>query len=172
METIPNFPAYCATKDGKIWSRKTKRFLKSSLSCLGYYYVDLRKDSKPCRRHVHRLILETFIGSCPKGMECCHNNGISTDNRLENLRWDTRSNNAKDAVKHGTLTSLFQNGEAHPNSKLKEKDVRMIVYMYKTGLFLMRKIVEVYNVKHSVISRIINKKRWKHIWSDFKVKPI
>jgi hypothetical protein len=52
-------------------------------------------------RKVHRLVLETFVGPCPDGMECCHNNGDPADNRLENLRWDTLSSNAYDRVEHG-----------------------------------------------------------------------
>lgn len=171
LKEIPGFPTYCITKDGKVWSRKTKRFLRPYLGH-GYLHIDLWRDSKPHHRQIHRLVLETFTGSCPKNMECCHSNGIRIDNRLENLRWDTHSNNAKDAVKHGTLISLFQNGETHPNSKLKEKDVRMIIYMYKTGLFLMREIAKIYSIKYTTVSRIINKKRWKCIWSDSKVKLI
>lgn len=54
------------------------------------------------RRLVHRLVLEAFVGPCPDGMEGCHNDGDPTNNRLENLRWDTRSGNIHDAIKHGT----------------------------------------------------------------------
>jgi hypothetical protein len=50
---------------------------------------------------VHILVLETFVGPCPPGMECCHNDGNPGNNRLSNLRWDTRSSNQKDALKHG-----------------------------------------------------------------------
>ena len=49
----------------------------------------------------HRAVLETFVGPCPPGMEGCHNNGNPADNRLENLRWDTRQNNMIDKVNHG-----------------------------------------------------------------------
>lgn len=51
---------------------------------------------------VHRLVLLAFVGPCPDGMEGCHNNGDSLDNRLTNLRWDNRSGNMLDAVRHGT----------------------------------------------------------------------
>jgi hypothetical protein len=34
-------------------------------------------------------------------MDICHNNGDRNDNRAENLRYDTKSANGNDAVKHG-----------------------------------------------------------------------
>ena len=163
LKEIPGFRAYCATKDGRFWSWKTKRFLKPNLGDR-YPFVILYKDLERHRRRVHRLILETFTGSCPKGMEACHNNGIRTDNRLENLRWDTRKNNIGDEIKHGTHYSPYQNGEAHLMAKLTEKDVRMIIYMHRTGLFLQKELVKIYNVHNATISSIVNKKTWKHIW--------
>ena len=53
------------------------------------------------KRYVHHLVAEAFIGPRPPGMEICHNNGDATDNRVQNLRWDTRSANLHDAVAHG-----------------------------------------------------------------------
>lgn len=53
-------------------------------------------------RLVHRLVLEAFVGPCPPGMETCHGNGNRLDNRLNNLRWDTSSNNERDKLQHGT----------------------------------------------------------------------
>jgi hypothetical protein len=51
---------------------------------------------------VHRLVLEAFVGPQPEGAEGCHWNDDPTDNRLENLRWDTRSANQLDSVRNGT----------------------------------------------------------------------
>lgn len=55
-------------------------------------------------RFAHHLVLEAFVGFCPAGMEACHHNDIGTDNRLPNLRWDTRSSNIRDRIrlKEGT----------------------------------------------------------------------
>jgi len=58
-------------------------------------YGHQRIGIKNRRYEVHRLVLETFSGPCPEGMECMHLNGIADDNRVENLRWGTRSENAK-----------------------------------------------------------------------------
>ena len=51
---------------------------------------------------VHQLIMRAFAGPRPSGLEVCHNNGDPTDNRLENLRYDTRSSNHLDKQRHGT----------------------------------------------------------------------
>lgn len=50
---------------------------------------------------VHRLVLEAFIGPCPLGMETLHADDDSTNNRLSNLRWGTRSENEHDSVRNG-----------------------------------------------------------------------
>jgi hypothetical protein len=50
---------------------------------------------------VHQLIMVTFVGESPKGMEVLHNNGDPTDNRLENLRYDTRTENILDVYRQG-----------------------------------------------------------------------
>lgn len=51
---------------------------------------------------VHHLVLRTFTGPCPPGMEGCHNDGNFRHNWIDNLRWDTSSSNHFDKVRHGT----------------------------------------------------------------------
>ena len=53
------------------------------------------------RKLVHVLVLESFIGPCPAGMEACHWDDDPSNNRLANLRWDTRSANTHDRVRNG-----------------------------------------------------------------------
>lgn len=165
IKTIPDFPNYSITDSGEVWSANYKKYLLFDV-VHGYYQVSLCKNGKIYKRTVHRLVLETFVGECPKEMEACHNNGIRADNRLKNLRWDTKKNNHKDAIRHGTHTCLTQKGENHSQAKLIEQDVRMIVYMYRTGEFLQKEIAEIYKIHQVHVSDIINKKTWKHIWRN------
>lgn len=67
---------------------------------------------------MHRLVLEAFAGPCPEGLECCHNDGNPANNRLENLRWDTRQANMDVLLRHGTRRL---GSRAH--AKLREEDV-------------------------------------------------
>ena len=64
--------------------------------------VRLHREGCNVQQRVHRLVLEAFVGPAPVGMIACHNNGDASDDRLSNLRWDTRSANELDKVRHGT----------------------------------------------------------------------
>lgn len=48
-------------------------------------------------RYIHELVLTTFVGPRPPGHEACHTNDDGLDNRLRNLRWDTKSANRQEA---------------------------------------------------------------------------
>lgn len=51
------------------------------------------------RYRVHRLVLETFIGECPKGFECDHKDRNRSNNRVENLRWVSHIDNNRNTSK-------------------------------------------------------------------------
>jgi hypothetical protein len=65
-------------------------------------WVHVKNSGVGKRCKVARLVLEAFVGPAPDGMECCHNDGDSQNNQLTNLRWDTKSANAQDVLRHGT----------------------------------------------------------------------
>lgn len=67
----------------------------------GHVYVHLHGPNGDTTYQVHRLVMEAFAGPCPDGLEVCHLNGTGTDNRLANLVYGSRSDNATDQVRHG-----------------------------------------------------------------------
>lgn len=77
---------------------------------------------------------------------------------VQNLRWDTRSNNTKDAIEHGVHPCIVYVGEKHYRSKLTRDDVEGIIELYDTGLYTQQELAILYGVGQDVISRIINKK--------------
>lgn len=74
------------------------------------------KKVKPEPRWIHRMVLEAFVGPCPDGYEACHDNDVGSDNRLANIRWDTKSENRKDVWRIG-----LRNGTKMLGKKLQRK---------------------------------------------------
>jgi len=172
-KTIPDFPDYAITKDGRVWSRLRKntkgercgdKWLKPYVGQSGHLQVCLWRGGKSYSVGIHHLLLETFVGPHPQGMQCRHLNGNPADNRLGNLAWGTAKENAKDRELHGN--TFHPRGEKQGQSKLTEQDVRMIIYMYRTGLFLQREIAKIHKVTGATVSRILNRKRWCHLWAN------
>jgi hypothetical protein len=93
-----------AGRHGSPKSHKGRLLVGSIGPTTGYRTCTL-VDASTRRKHyalIHRLVLEAFIGSCPPGLECCHNDGDRSNAALDNLRWDTRSSNTLDAVAQRT----------------------------------------------------------------------
>ena len=59
--------------------------------------------------------------------------------------------------------SLHNSGENNPNSKLTEKIVLEIRADWATGKYTQQQLAEKYDVSRSLISKIVNRKIWKHI---------
>jgi hypothetical protein len=107
------------------------RVLKPWIGFGGYHMVTLaRVGHRRCNEAVHVLMLLTFVGPRPEGAVCRHLNGDPTDNRIVNLRWGTRLENAADAGMHGVL----RRGESSATSKLKEADIPRIREMRAGGM--------------------------------------
>ena len=141
---------------------KPFRILKPIINKNGYLRVYLYKNKKGKPFFIHRLMLETFVGPCPMGMECRHLDGDRKNNKLNNLEWSTHITNMEDQIKHGTLFNKAR-GTDHYFSKLNEKQVGIIKYLLKTKILFQKEIGKIFGVSRMTISDIKNNKTWKHI---------
>lgn len=162
---VPGFQSYKVSNDGRVRRAIDGRRYKAGYELTpkphqrGYRYFILSDDAgKPQTRLAHRLVLEAFVGPCPEGMEACHNNGDRTDNRLENLRWDTAKANQADRKKHGTDLR----GEALPYAKLTADKVREIRRRAEAGE-RQGELAREFGVGDPQIHRIVKRERWAHV---------
>lgn len=83
-----------------------------------YLRVGLCRDGELNMKKVHLLVAEAFIGPRPKGAVCRHLNDDPSDNRVENLRWGTASENQQDSVrnKHHCQSKKTHCKRGHPLS--------------------------------------------------------
>jgi len=93
---IEGYPNYLIYEDGKVWSKHRNRFLKQSMTSSGNGYLiqSLNKDGKKKWITIHRLVALHYIPNPDNKPHVDHINRIKTDNRVENLRWVTRSENS------------------------------------------------------------------------------
>lgn len=91
---VKNLERYVNSRSGK---RKSKeKILKQSRN--RYMYVVLSKNSKRNCFTVHRLVAKAFLPNPNNLPQIDHINTDKTDNRVENLRWVTHSENMKNPI--------------------------------------------------------------------------
>ena len=149
---VSNFGEVCSWKSGE-------RKILSTYAAGAYAMVNLYESSGKRRAYVHRLVLEAFVGPCPEGMECCHNDGNPKNNHLQNLRWDTRKGNIGDRFTHGTIKF----GEGCPSSKLKPHHVRQIRYLVGICGWKQNHTARLYGVTKGAVNHICLGNRWGHL---------
>lgn len=126
----------------------------------GYLSCALLNNGSIKTHFVHRLVAFAFIQNEFNKPFVNHKNGIKTDNRVENLEWCTRSENAK----HSFTIGLQDNkGESHPKHKLSSEQVLEIRAKYKPYVYERKKLAEEYGVGWTTIKGIVNNKQWRHL---------
>jgi len=172
---VPNFPGYAVNRNGDVQSCRpvgsaSRGMFMEQWHALKLLYLKPAVPTKPTYAHVqmvspatgkyrpyrvHHLVLWAFVGPCPPGMEGCHKNGKSKDNRLSNLRWGTSLSNSADQIRHGKVS----HGERHAFAKLTERRVRYILASRESDAKLAKR----FGVSNSVVSDVRNNVSWKHI---------
>ncbi len=168
FKTIPNFPGYEVSNLGRVrsywkqgqrcWfiSDMPQRILYQKLS-EGYPTVQLGSRNQ---FRVHVLVLSTFRGPCPPGMEGCHKDGDRTKSHLKNLKWGTWRENFEDKVKHGR--NHGPQGEKCYSAKLTEEQVLQIRKLRSQGHF-GTSLAKQFGVTSSTIYAIISRHTWNHL---------
>ena len=172
VRPIPGYPGYFAGRNGCIYSSLTqggpgvgwyagtsRKRLKPGRCGEGYLGVNIRGNGNGrSKKYVHRLVCLTFHGEPKPGQEVCHQDGVRSHNSADNLRWDTRSNNHADKVKHGTAGL----GEKRYNAKLTKELIISIIDRRSAG-FSAREIADADKIHVSTVNNVLNGHTWSHV---------
>ena len=159
IKKIEGFEGYSIREDGAVISHpkkmgrgkgyiKPESIMVPKLDKNGYHVVGLRKEGKKHFFSVHRLIANAFIFNPYNKHTVDHANRDRLDNRIENLRWatTTEQNNNRNTAK----------GVRNASSKLTKDKVVEIRRSELTSTVLSA----CYNVSVSTINRVKSGKTW------------
>jgi len=120
---IDSLPNYLITKEGQVYSKISKRFLKNQINDNGYYRVYISNNYF----YIHKLVALAYLPIPNKYQnQVNHKNLNRLDNRVENLEWMSSSEN----IKH----SLENNPDQYKHLQKKvvclNKDTNEIIKIY------------------------------------------
>lgn len=152
---INGWPGYVISLDGRVWRGDKEKTVYVAAN--GYKSVCISKANKSHVLTIHRLLALHFIGDPPSEKhEVCHVNGNRLDNSLANLRWGTRADNVRDAMRHGTAAVGARNGGA----KLRPSDVPFMRDMRLLG-FTAKEIAPHFGVSKVTVQRALTGETYK-----------
>jgi hypothetical protein len=144
---VPNYTGYEASSFGRVRSFKhksSKILSQSNLS--GYKRVVLSENGLARDWLVHRLVALAFLPNPENKPEVNHIDGDKTNNRLENLEWNTTSENQK----HSQSVLKNRNGR----SKLTPEQITLAKEKVASGIS-RAEVGRELGVGKSCISRLI-----------------
>lgn len=154
---IKGFKNYRVSNTGNIQSRQTGKWKSLVFNTSGKYKSVCLCDGKIRKtKRIHRLVADAFCEK-PLNSECVrHVDGNPKNNHHSNLAWGTYRQNEDDKLKHGTW--FLRMGGA----KLKPENVIEIRQLCESGS-AQRKVAIQFNVSRPTITRIIQRKIWRHL---------
>lgn len=151
---------YEVSNYGRVKNKKRDRLLSPHSDRAGYIKVGLYKDGKQKGQFVHRLVAMAFIDNPEEKSDVNHIDGDKSNNHVENLEWNTRSENLTHAYENRLLIPL--EGEDNGNAKLSEEQVIAIKETVESGVS-QSQIARILGVSQPTISYIVNGINWKSL---------
>ena len=141
---------YAITSCGKVWSYKSKKFLKPYITQSGYLTVNLSKNSKAKPYRIHRLVAEAYLDNPDNLPYVNHKNENKTHNYLNNLEWCDAEYNSN----YGSCSNKIANKLKGNNNSSKKVMCIETGVIYDSGLEAERHT----GIGNSSISRVVNGK--------------
>ena len=170
---VVGYEEYFMVSDhGKVYSKRTNKVLKSTVSKTGYYTIATKiggRGGKNLCFKIHRLVASAFLNE-PKQhhkefaedsfynvVYVNHIDGNKLNNHISNLEWCTNNEN----IQHASINGLLYSGRS-PLRKLTDLEIEYIksIYIPRDRVFGLRALGRKFKISHSKLSRIINGKAY------------
>ena len=161
LKDIPGYQGiYAASRSGHIWSYKLNRYIAESLDPCGYKKVHLITD-KSRTQMVHRLIALAWIPNPQDKPTVDHIDRNTFNNNVQNLRWATYSEQAKNREWTYARQIVAEMGAKANSKPVQMRDKENHSILLKTFDSSMQAAIQMFNdpKKNSLINRCANGKK-------------
>lgn len=150
---------YAVTRDGRVYSFISDKFIKSSKNNSGYEGVTLYSNGVSSSYLVHRMVAEVYLEN-PHDYPCVnHLDGDKDNNNVSNLEWCTYSENNNHALSTG-LRDVS-------NSLVYEDTLTHKIFQAVMDGWRLIDIAETYGLSKSNVRHILYSGHYDHIKSDY-----
>lgn len=156
---------YLVSTTGKIYRYKGGELkeLKITRSSKGYVKVRISIDGKVYNRNIHRMVAETFIPNPENKPEVNHKDTNKKNNKISNLEWVTRKENADHAYENG----LFGKNESFSKSTISNNTcIKICEYLQDTDKTTVE-IAKIVNCNVKIVRDIFHRKTWIEISKNY-----
>jgi hypothetical protein len=127
----------------------------------GYCRVTLFHESKSKSFYVHRLVCAAFHGPPPSiDHEAAHQDGLRGNNREDNLRWETTTENRADEIRRGVRPA----GELHNRTVYPDVLIDEVRRLYVGGVS-KHELSRRFGISRRHIGRIVE-------WESRRYRPV
>lgn len=131
---------------------------KLSLNKNGYFFVRLWKNGIAKNCYIHRLTMVGFNSNVENKRTINHKDGNKQNNNIDNLEWNTYSENENHAYKLGLKSGLL--GKLNPSAKLNQDEVDLIRKLRNEYKIKLKTLSSLFDISIATISLISRNKLW------------
>lgn len=159
---------FSISNDGKLFSKRTNRILKTRISKQGYEVVSTKINGKNVGFRIHRLVAIAFILNPENKPEVNHKDGNKLNNNESNLEWTTSSENSIHAIETGLQVN--SKGDFANSAKITFDIADEIRELRFSNCVSVKKLAEMFNISDTTIKHIIANRIWTRgaIWQTHR----
>ena len=119
---------YAITSCGRVWSYRSKKFLKPKRRKDNYLEVCLCKNGNQKSKLIHQLVAEAYLPNPNNYPVVLHLDGAESrdHNWINNLKWGTQKENCNEPIYKGRRSKrirCIETGEIYPSMKEAERQI-------------------------------------------------
>lgn len=156
---IKIFDGLFISRNGDLFSARSKRVLKPTIGSGGYYEYSTKVDGRKKKLYQHRLVAIAFVPN-PFGYKVVnHKDGNKLNNNPDNLEWCTDKQNSE----HAWSTGLINNrGSKMTNARWLPSQVQLLRSLHKSG-YTLTELCKANNCPESTMSLMLNRKTYQDV---------